>query len=73
MARRPLPESPVPRLALRVEEVAAALGVSYDFARDRVLPELHAVRRGSLVLYPVAEVQRWLAENAHALFEEVVG
>jgi len=54
----------VPRLALRREEAAAALGVSDDFFDRHVRHELRVARRGRVALYPVAELERWLEENA---------
>lgn len=58
----------IPRLALRVEEAAAAIGVSTDAFREHVAPELRCVRRGRLKLYPVTEIQGWLDKEAtHAL------
>lgn len=63
-------QSPVPRLSLRVEEAAAALGVSDDFYRDNIAGELRIVRRGRVRLVAIAELQRWLNENAELLFDE---
>jgi excisionase family DNA binding protein len=57
------------RLALSPEEAAAALGVSRDFFDKHVLPELRVVRRGRKVLVPIAELERWLAENAARTLE----
>ncbi len=54
----------VPRLALRREEAAAALGVSDDHFDRHVRHELRAVRRGRVVLFPVAELEGWLSKNA---------
>ena len=54
----------VPRLALRREEAAAAIGVSVDHFDTAVRPELRAVRRGRVVVYPVRELERWLEKNA---------
>ena len=59
----------VPRLALRVEEAAAALGVSDDFYRDHVAADLRTVRKGRLRLVAVTELQRWLDANAEVLFD----
>lgn len=53
-----------PRLLLTPREAAASLGVSRDFFDDRVKPELRLVRRGSLVLVPVAELERWVERTA---------
>lgn len=60
----------VPRLALRREEAAEALGVSDDFFDLRIRAELRVVRRGKLVLYPTSEIQRWLETNAEAVLED---
>jgi hypothetical protein len=46
-----------------------ALGVSDDFFRSNVAPELRAVRRGRLRLYAVAEIERWLRDNAALALE----
>jgi excisionase family DNA binding protein len=53
-----------PRLALKVEEAAAALGVSRDFFDEHVRDELRLIRRGRLVLVPVRELERWIAREA---------
>lgn len=62
-----------PRLALRWPgEVAAALGVGDDFVkRHGLIAELRAVRLGSQRFVPVAELERWLAENARLPLEDV--
>lgn len=57
----------VPRLALRMEESADAIGVSVDFFEKHVMPELKCVRRGRLKIFPVRELERWLVENAERL------
>ena len=59
----------VPRLALRVEEAAAAIGVSDDFYRAHVAPHVRVVRRGRLRLVAVRELERFLDENAELVFE----
>lgn len=58
------PVATVPRLALRREEAAAALGVSADLFDRHIRHELCAVRRGRVALYPVAELEGWLSKNA---------
>jgi hypothetical protein len=55
-----------PRLAVSPVEAGRMLGVSRDFFDEHVLPELRVVRRGRLVLVPVAKLERWL-ERAAAL------
>lgn len=56
--------SGVPRKALRVEEAAAAVGVSPDFFREHIQPDLRLIRCGRLRLIPVAELDRWIDEEA---------
>lgn len=58
--RRPLP----PRLGLTVEEAAKAVGMSESSFKRHVQPELRIVRRGSLRIIPVPEIERWLEGNA---------
>lgn len=62
-------QAPVPRIALRVEEAAAALGISHDAFAKYVAPEVRTVRRGRLKLVAVAELQRWVEANGDLLFE----
>lgn len=56
---------PVPRLALRPREAARALGVCektlWSLTRAGRVPHL---RIGTAVIYPVADLERWLAERA---------
>lgn len=59
----------VPRLALRPEEAAAALGVGTDYFREHVSPELRWTRRGRLKLVAVAELERWLRDTAARTWE----
>ena len=55
-----------PRLALRKEEAAVALGIS-DESFDRYCkPQVRVVRLGSLRLYPVDELRRFLESEASA-------
>lgn len=54
----------VPRVALRPEEAADALGVSRDFFDASIAPELRVIRRGRLKLYAVRELERWAEESA---------
>lgn len=55
--------APVPRLAYRPAEAAAALGISLRRLRQ-IKHEIPHVRRGDTLLFPVAELQRWLERNA---------
>jgi len=61
--------APVPRVTLRPEEAAAALGVSRDFFDHNIAPELRAIRRGRLKLYPVRELVRWVETSAARLLD----
>lgn len=54
----------IPRIALTIPEAAASLGVGLDFFNENIRPELRVIRRGSKRLIPVAELERWAAENA---------
>lgn len=54
----------IPRIALTPAEAAAAIGVGPDFFDQNVAPELRLVRRGRKRLVPVAELERWMTENA---------
>jgi hypothetical protein len=56
---------PIPRVALRVpDEAAATLGVSPDFFDEHVRHEVRLIRRGRLVLVSLRELERWATENA---------
>lgn len=55
---------PVPRLALNKPDSADSLGMSVDSLERHVLPHVRVVRRGRLILIPVAELQKWLDANA---------
>lgn len=58
-----------PRIALRVEEAAAALGVSADFFNTHVRPELRLIRRGRLVLVAVKDLEAWVERSAARTLE----
>lgn len=60
--------APVPRIALRVEEAAAALGISDDAYRAHVAPHVRIVRRGRLKLVAVSELERFLDEHGERVF-----
>lgn len=61
--------APIPRLALSRAEAAAALGMSLTAFQTHVQPHLQIVRRGSLRVIPVSELERWLQANAEHLTE----
>jgi transcriptional regulator with XRE-family HTH domain len=56
--------SPPERVALTRNEAAAALGISLDSFERHVQSEIKMVRRGSLRMVPVKELERWVDENA---------
>jgi predicted DNA-binding transcriptional regulator AlpA len=64
-SKRPAP----PRLALTVEEAAAAIGMSRDSFDRHVKPDLRLIRRGRLVLVPVHELEAWCARAAALTLE----
>ena len=62
--------APIPRVAMTIAEAAAALGVGPDFFDEHVRPDLRVIRRGTKRLIPVAELERWVAENAERTLSE---
>jgi excisionase family DNA binding protein len=54
----------LPRLSVSPGEAARMLGVSRDFFDEHLKPELRVVRRGKLILIPVAELERWFDKSA---------
>jgi hypothetical protein len=50
---------PIPRVAVGIDEAAAALGLSRDSFRRHVLPDLRVVRVGARRLVRIAELERW--------------
>ncbi len=62
MARRLT--APLPRFALTPPEAAASIGVGPDFFDQHIRPEVEIVRRGRKCLVPVAELERWVRDNA---------
>jgi excisionase family DNA binding protein len=55
---------PVPRIALRPEEAAEAIGVGKTTFYEQVLPQLRVVYLGRARLIPVAELERWVDRQA---------
>ena len=66
---RPQPVAPVPRVSLTRQEVAYSLGVSLSFFAEHVQPQLKIVRRGSVRLVPLRELERWLEREAQVVIE----
>lgn len=62
-----------PRLALTRTEAAESLGVSVDSLERYVLPHVRVIRRGSLRLIPVAELERFCDEQAEFTLPKNVG
>ncbi len=60
---------PALRLALTRREAAIALGMGVTSFEQYVQPQVRAVRRGKLRLFPVRELERWLDENAAMTLE----
>ena len=60
---RPAP----PRTALSIEEACASLGVSEDFWREHIEPEIRLVRVGRRKIVPTASLEKWLDERAEAI------
>jgi excisionase family DNA binding protein len=54
---------------LSVSEAAEALGVSLDYFSEYIATDLRWVRRGRKKLVAVAELERWLADNAARTLE----
>jgi hypothetical protein len=59
---RPHPTADVPALALRRADAAAALGVSLETFDSQVRPFVPAKRLGGVTVYPVAGLERFLAD-----------
>jgi excisionase family DNA binding protein len=59
--------SQMSRLALTRREAADSLGMSVDSFERYVQPEIRLVRRGTLRLVPVAELEAWLRKNADSV------
>ena len=57
----------VPRIALRPDEAAEAIGLSRSHFYARVLPELRCITVGRARLVPVAELERWCDREARRL------
>jgi hypothetical protein len=58
-------------LALRIEDAAAALGISVDTFQRHVQPHVRCVRLGTVRLYPVTALQAFLDENATSPADEL--
>jgi len=56
--------APRSRLAVRLDEAAQLLSMSVDSFDRHVRSEIATIRRGTLVLVPVAELAKWTERNA---------
>ena len=65
MSTRPTKVDLRSRLALRIPEAAASLGLSEGCFRQ-ALPEIEKLHVGAAVLIPVASIEKWLKEKARA-------
>jgi excisionase family DNA binding protein len=57
---------------MTVKEAREYVGVSDDFWRREVLPEIRVVRRGRRRIIARAELDRWMRDNADRLPAELV-
>jgi len=60
----------VPRLALTREEAAQSLGVGLTTFKTRIAPELKVVREGTVRLYAVSELKRWLETRGERVLDD---
>jgi excisionase family DNA binding protein len=56
--------APIQRTALSRSEAAASMGLSLDSFERWIQPSIRLVRVGRVRLVPVAELERWLEQNA---------
>jgi hypothetical protein len=61
--------APIPAIALPKNAAAAALGMSVDSFERYVMADVRCIRRGSLRLYPVGDLERWADQNAERLLD----
>jgi hypothetical protein len=66
---RLIAERQVPRPALGAEEAAQSLGASRRFFLDHIAPDVRTIRVGRRKLYPVRELEAWVADNASRALE----
>lgn len=59
----------LPRLAFTRVEAAASIGMSLDSFERYVQPDLRLIRPGRMRLVPVAELERWVEQNAARTIE----
>lgn len=62
----------LPLLAVPREEAAAALGMSAKSFDQYVRPFIRAIRRNGVLVYRVADLERWTDENAETVLKGAV-
>ena len=60
----------LPMVALPLDEAAASLGMSLKSFNRHVRPYIRLIRRKSVLLVPVKELERWADEHAEHLIPE---
>jgi excisionase family DNA binding protein len=60
----------IPRIALRVGEAAASLGISDDHFRRHVAPQLKWVRTGRVKLVACSELEEWLRRSSQRIVDD---
>jgi hypothetical protein len=59
------PKPTPPQIAVTRRDAAEMLGVSLDYFKDNVQPDLRVIKRGRrFVRIPVAELERWVRMNS---------
>jgi len=56
--------TPPPRVCLSIQEACGSLGVSWDFWKEHVEPEVGVIRLGRRKLVPVRALEEWAVGHA---------
>jgi hypothetical protein len=62
-------EQGAPCLAVQHKDAPAVLGLSKTSFEKYVAPEVRCARRGSMRIYPVKDLERWLERNAEVALD----
>ena len=62
-------EDGAPCLAVQHKDAPAVLGLGKTSFEKYVVPEVRCVRIGSMRVYPVRELERWLERHAEMVLE----